>query len=86
MITIGAETYKRLFFLYTPTVLFGSFFSQVQSDADFRYGALEANAILTTTKTQYLTFDNFPDWEVWADYADVRAEEKQRVLDIFNSL
>jgi hypothetical protein len=86
MTTIGAEIYHRFFFIYTPTVLFGSFFDQVQSDPLRKYGVLEANAVLTTSKTQYLTFDNFLDWEVWADYSDVSTSEKQRMLDLFNSL
>jgi hypothetical protein len=86
MTTITPSADHRLYFLYTPTVLFGSFYAQVQSDPNYHYGILEKNAQLTTTKTQYLAFDNFIDWQVWADYADLPVLEQTRMQDLFNSL
>jgi hypothetical protein len=84
MITIDAENFRRVYFLYTPTVLFGSFFDQVQSDPNFHYGVLFENQILTSSKTQMLVFDNMTDWNTWADYGDVSSSEKQRIDDLFN--
>jgi hypothetical protein len=81
---IAPETYRRVYFLYTPQVVFGSYFDQIHSDPHFHWGVLMEGQQLTTAKTQVQIFDNMADWLVWAGYCSMHPDEVDRITDEFN--